>query len=209
MSAQKGKVLSWIPKGYGFVRLDTDPEDKQHFVHHSVIQVVEGGYRSLVPGTEVEVILGETDEQGRSKAAKVMGLGGQPLPSGPRPPPNPHHMQMQQMYMMGAAAMGGAMPPMPGAGMGYGASPYYGAGRGGMGMGMGGMRGGRGFGGAGAGAYGRGAGAPMMAPGAAPYGAGAYGAVAAPGGAYGAMPQQVAPAGQYPPQMMMGQGAYQ
>jgi cold shock CspA family protein len=79
----KGKVVSWMAgRGFGFIEDDADK--KQHFVHFSALKVETGGFRAVTVGQEVEFDV--TSQDGRTKAENVSGPGGQPLPSGPRPP---------------------------------------------------------------------------------------------------------------------------
>ncbi len=79
----KGKCISWLAtRGFGFVE-DAD-DKKQHFVHHSALKVEAGGFRALTVGQDVEFDV--VNQDGRTKADNVTGLGGQPLPTGPRPP---------------------------------------------------------------------------------------------------------------------------
>jgi cold shock CspA family protein len=82
MALHKGTVKSWLDKGFGFIE---DAEDsKQHFVHNTALQVVEGGYRSCNQGQEVEFEV-VTQQDGKSRAENVTGPQGSRLPSGPRP----------------------------------------------------------------------------------------------------------------------------
>ncbi len=111
----KGKVVSWMSgRGFGFIEDEADK--KQHFVHHSGLKVETGGYRALSVGQEVEFDV--TSQDGRTKAENVSGPGGQPLPSGPRPPE-------------GFSRGGGGR----GFGGGRGRGGNYGGGRGGGGYG--------------------------------------------------------------------------
>jgi CspA family cold shock protein len=70
---QVGKV-KWFDerKGYGFITLKDTPEDI--FVHYSAIFTENKGYRTLLPGQEVEFEL-MTDARGL-KAVKVKVIGG-------------------------------------------------------------------------------------------------------------------------------------
>lgn len=80
-----GKVVSWMQgRGFGFVE-DTN-DKKQHFVHFSALKVETGGFRSLSVGQEVEFDV--TEDNGRTRAENVTAPGGNPLPSGERPPDN-------------------------------------------------------------------------------------------------------------------------
>ena len=78
-----GKVVSWMQgRGYGFI--EDHAEKKQHFVHFSVLKTEAGGFRALSVGQEVEFDVTEAD--GRPRAENVTAPGGNPLPSGERPP---------------------------------------------------------------------------------------------------------------------------
>lgn len=80
----KGKVISWIGRGgYGFVE---DEAKKQHFVHATALMVQAGGYPSLSVGQSVEFEI-VSGTNGKTKADKVTGPSGMPLPPGSRPPP--------------------------------------------------------------------------------------------------------------------------
>lgn len=79
--AIQGKVSSWMPgRGFGFVK---DAEEKEHFVHHSVIKCEPGAYRGLVVGQEVE--FDAVDQDGKSRAENVTAVGGGDLPGAPKP----------------------------------------------------------------------------------------------------------------------------
>lgn len=81
--ANKGKVISWIAsRGFGFIEDDADK--KQHFVHFSALKVVQGGFKALNAGQEVEFDVVQQD--GRTRADNVTKVGGGLLESGPRPP---------------------------------------------------------------------------------------------------------------------------
>jgi cold shock CspA family protein len=80
--ASTGKCVSW--KGaFGFV--EDDKTKEQIFVHNSSINVVEGGYRSLNVGQEVQYDVA-TQPDGKSRAENVSAIGGGALPSGERVP---------------------------------------------------------------------------------------------------------------------------
>ena len=86
----KGKVTSWIAgRGFGFIEDDSDK--KQHFVHFSALQIEPGGYKGLAVGQEVEFDV--VNQDGRTKADRVTGPNGAPLPSGPRPPPGDNNFR--------------------------------------------------------------------------------------------------------------------
>ncbi len=80
---EKGKVEKWIAdRGFGFI--SDDNTKKSHFVHFSALKVVEGGFRALNVGQEVEFDI--VNQDGKTRAENVTAPGGQELPSGPRPP---------------------------------------------------------------------------------------------------------------------------
>jgi cold shock CspA family protein len=75
-------TVKWFSsrKGFGFVAPTSDnaPSKDEIFVHHSGLQMVEGAYRTVAEGTEVEFET-EKDENGKLKAVNVTGVGGAPL----------------------------------------------------------------------------------------------------------------------------------
>ena len=129
----KGKVVSWMAgRGFGFIEDEADK--KQHFVHFSALKVETGGFRALNVGQEVEFDV--TSQDGRTKAENVSSPGGQPLPSGPRPPEGGFGGR-------GGGGRGGGGGGFRGrGGGGYGGGGRGGGGGGGYGGGGGGNRGG-------------------------------------------------------------------
>src|SRR5262245_32434516 len=96
-----GKVTNWKDlKGFGFI---TGLEDsKQDCVHFGELQVVEGGYKSLVAGQEVEFVAEEAE--GKRKALKVTGPGGSLLAGGPRPNPKKQGIPLDEQTPASSAS---------------------------------------------------------------------------------------------------------
>merc|ERR1712176_1478243 len=80
MSEKKTGTVKWFNtmKGFGFINPDDEGPDV--FVHQTEIKAE--GFRSLADGEPVEFIP-ETDAQGRIKATKVTGPGGENVQGAP------------------------------------------------------------------------------------------------------------------------------
>ena len=83
-----GKTTNWfVTKGFGFITGDRD--GRQYFVHFQSLEVVKGGYHSLINGQAVRFIVDigthSVTKDPQLKALKVTGVDGRMLPSGPRP----------------------------------------------------------------------------------------------------------------------------
>lgn len=71
-----GKIKAWnVAKGFGFADADDGGEDI--FMHQSVIEVEDSRYRSICPGTKVEMTY--FDRNGKHTASKVTASGGTPF----------------------------------------------------------------------------------------------------------------------------------
>lgn len=81
--ASSGKITSFNrQKGYGFVEETGDGENKKtHFVHFSALQV-EGGFKAVEVGTEVEFEVAPDERNpDRTRAVNVTAPGGKMLPA--------------------------------------------------------------------------------------------------------------------------------
>ena len=56
-------TVEWFDnkRGYGFIKMDDDPENLEYFVHFSNI-ISEGSYKTLKDGEKVKFDLEETDK---------------------------------------------------------------------------------------------------------------------------------------------------
>ncbi|GAX25412.1 cold shock domain protein A [Fistulifera solaris] len=72
-------TVKWFSnkKGFGFLAPTSEnaPTSDEIFVHHSSLQMVEGAYRTLAEGSEVEFEV-EKDDSGKLKAINVTGKDG-------------------------------------------------------------------------------------------------------------------------------------
>lgn len=61
MSERVLGTVKWFSneRGYGFLLMDNDPEEKEYFVHYSYIDM--NGYKTLRAGQEVSFVLVDTD----------------------------------------------------------------------------------------------------------------------------------------------------
>ena len=61
-------IVKWFnnDKGYGFVSFD----DKEVFVHYS--QIVDTGFKTLIPGSEVKFELLDTTKGFQAKSVKII-----------------------------------------------------------------------------------------------------------------------------------------
>jgi CspA family cold shock protein len=55
-------TVKWFSneRGYGFLLMDNDPDEKEYFVHYSYINM--SGYKTLRAGQKVSFILVSTDQ---------------------------------------------------------------------------------------------------------------------------------------------------
>ena len=74
-----GKCTAWLPhKGFGFIE-ENGPEKRSVFCHQSNLKTVEGGFRALHPGQEVQFDVELLN--GKHNAVGVSALGGGTLES--------------------------------------------------------------------------------------------------------------------------------
>ena len=74
-----GKCTAWLPhKGFGFIE-ESNPEKRSVFCHQSNLKTVEGGFRALHPGQEVQFDVELLN--GKHNALNVTEVGGGTLAS--------------------------------------------------------------------------------------------------------------------------------
>lgn len=61
MSERVIGTVKWFSneRGYGFLLMDNDPEEKEYFVHYSYVDMK--GYKTLRAGQKVSFVLASTD----------------------------------------------------------------------------------------------------------------------------------------------------
>jgi CspA family cold shock protein len=61
MSERVTGTVKWFSndRGYGFLLMDNDPEEKEYFVHYSYIDMT--GYKTVTAGQKVSFVLVDTD----------------------------------------------------------------------------------------------------------------------------------------------------